>query len=468
MSRSKSRKIHSSVTEGKPNAALWKLAAPMMAGAVMHNLFNLVDLFFVGRLGVDAVAALSISGAILAVLIMAAIGIATGTTALVSHFTGKKDYLAADNALFQTIILSIVCSAGIALIGLFGTVPLLTLFGAPPEIIPAASQYLKILFVGSIFIFLGLGFNYALRGAGDVIFPLKVLFVANLLNIVLDPLLIFGVWVFPRMGVGGAALATVISRAIGLAVILRHVIWGHSSLRLEGAALRINIPVITRMVKIGFFASFEVLLRQLSLLLLLRLITSYGTAALAAYGIVSRLRLTIVMLGMGMGVASAVLIGQNMGADKPERATRFGMQTLKHFEFLVIPIAVLFFIFAPQMVRVFSADPDVVTIASGFLRCVAVTIPFLSSTLVLGKGIGGAGDTLTPAMMTGIAQLGLRVPIAYALALACGLGPMGIWLGINASDICQGSAMLWYFRQGYWQKRYYHHRALLDKKGGRS
>ena len=131
---------------------------------------------------------------------------------------------------------------------------------------------------------------------------------------------------------------------------------------------------------------------------------------------------------------------------------------------LVIPIAVLFFIFAPQMVRVFSADPDVVAIASGFLRFVAVTIPFLSSTLVLGKGIGGAGDTLTPAMMTGIAQLGLRVPVAYALALACGLGPTGIWLGINAFDVCQGSAMLWYFRRGFWQKRYHRHRAILEER----
>jgi putative MATE family efflux protein len=458
------RKINGGITEGSLKSALWKLALPMMVGAALQDLFVLADLFFVGRLGHVAVAALSISGVILFTIMVAAIGIATGTTALVAHFMGKKDYDSADSALFQTVILSVVASVGIALVGFFGTVPLLRLFGAGPEIIPAASQYLKIIFTWSIFIFLFIGFNQALRGSGDAVFPLKVLIFSNLINIVLDPLLIFGLGFFPRMEVPGSATATVISRAAGVIILLGHLVFGHSTLHFRRNIFKINFPIMGRMVKIGFFASLEVFLRQLSLLLLLRLITSFGTAALAAYGIVSRLRMTIIMLGLGMGGACSILIGQNMGAGRAGRATQSGWQALKYYELIVLPIALLFFIFSPQIVGIFNDHPEVVKIGSNFLRFLAVTLPFLALSLTLGRGVTGAGDTITPAIMTGVAQVGFRIPVAYLLALAFGLGTNGIWLGINASDVGQGLAMGWYFKGGFWQKRYDKHRAILEEK----
>jgi len=437
---------------------------PMIVGAILHDLFTLADLFFVGRLGYLAVAALSISGVIIAMIIMVAIGISVGTTALIAHFMGKKDYESADNVLFQTVIVSVICSLGMVLIGLFGTTGLLRMFGASPEIIPAASEYLKISFIWSIFIFLFIGFDQALRGSGDAIVPLKVLILANVLNIALDPLLIFGLGFFPRMGVAGSAAATVISRLIGVIVLFRHFFYGHSSLHFHKRILWVNFPIIGRMVKIGFFASLEVLLRQLSLLMLLRLVTSFGAACLAAFGIAIRLRMAVMMLGFGMGSASSVLIGQNMGASHPDRAMQSGKEALKYYELIVIPIAVAFFIFSPNLIKVFSSYPDVVRIGSSFLRFIAVTLPFLALALILGRGISGAGDTIAPAAMTGIVQLGLRIPVAYLLALVFSLGTNGIWLGINASDVCQGLAMLWYFRQGYWQKRYHKHRSILEQE----
>jgi putative MATE family efflux protein len=457
------RKINN-ITEGGVKSALWKLAMPIMAGAALQDLFTLADLFFIGRLGHIAVAALSISGVILAVIMMAAIGISTGTTALIAHYIGKKDYKSADNVLFQTIVLSVVCSLLMVIVGLFGTVGLLSLFGASSEVISAASRYLKITFIWSIFIFLFIAFNQALRGSGDAIVPLKVLILTNIINIILDPLFIFGFGFFPRMGVAGSAIATVISRAIGVAVLLRYFLFGYSGLHFHRGVFKINLPVMGRMIRIGFFASFEVLLRQVSLLLLLGLIiTSFGTACLAAYGIVIRLRMTIMMFGFGMGSACAVLVGQNMGADSSGRAVQSGWKALKYYEMMVIPLAAIFFIFAPQIIGVFNDHPEVVKIGSEFMRFMAVTFPFLAAALILGKGINGAGDTIAPAVMTGIAQLGLRIPIAYVLALTFGLGPIGIWLGINASDISQGLAMMWYFKRGFWQKRYYEHRAILEE-----
>ena len=463
MNNVRARKVNNGIIEGSLKSSLWNLAVPMMAGAILQDLFSLADLFFVGRLGYVAVAALSISGAILSVIMMAAIGISAGTTALIAHFTGKKDYNSADNVLFQTVIVSIICSAAMLLIGFFGTTGLLRLFGASPEIIPAASEYLKISFIWSIVIFLSIAFNQALRGSGDAIVPLRVLIAANLLNIILDPLLIFGLGFFPAMGVAGSAAATVISRAVAVFILLWHFIFGHSSLHFHRSIFKINFPIIVRMVKIGFFASFEVLLRQFSLLLLLRLITFFGPACLAAYGIAIRLRMAVMMFGLGMGSACSVLIGQNMGAARPKRAMQSGWEALKYYEFIIVPIALLFFIFSPHIIRVFTNYPDVVKMGSDFLRFIAVTLPFLAAALVLGRGIGGAGDTIAPAVMTGFSQLGIRVPIAYIGALVVGLGTAGIWIGINASDICQGLAMIWYFKGGLWQKRYHKHRAILEE-----
>ena len=462
MGTTRIRKFNKNITEGSLRSSFWKLAMPIIAGALMQDLFTLVDLFFVGRLGYIAVAALSVSGVILAVIIMVAIGISSGTTALIAHFVGKKDYTSADNVLFQTFAISIACSLVMALVGIFGTNLLLRIFGASHQVIPQATVYLKISFICSIFIFLFITFNQALRGSGDAVTPLKILALSNAINIILDPMLIFGFWFFPRMGVAGSAVATVISETIGVSLLLKHLIAGDSTLHFRKETFKLNFILMGRMIKIGFFASFEVLMRQLSLLMLLRLVNYFGASCLAAFGIGLRLRMSIIMIGLGMGIASSVLIGQNMGADQPQRATQSGWKGLKYFETIIIPISVLLFIFSHKTIALFNSHPEVVSIGSHFLRFSAITLPFLASTLILSRGVSGAGDTMAPAIMTGIAQIGLRMPIAYILVYIFKMGSNGIWLGINTSDICQGLAMLWYFKSKYWQKRYYKHRRILE------
>ncbi|MBU0548956.1 MAG: MATE family efflux transporter [Candidatus Omnitrophica bacterium] len=455
------RKINSHTTQGNINRSIWQLALPMTSGAILFNLFSLVDLFFVGRLGHVAVAALSIAGMLLSVVIMFTMGIATGTTALVAHFMGSRDYDAADNTVFQTIILSTASWLVMSLLGVFACDNLLRLFGASEEIIPAAAAYLRISFIFSIFIFLFVGLNQALRGAGDIIMPLKVVILANLLNIALDPLFIFGWGVFPRLEVAGSAIATVISRAMGTLIVLIYMLRGYSALHLNRRACRINLPIITRMAKIGFYASIQVFLREISLLFLLRLVSSFGVTALAAFGICVRLRMVAIIPAIGMANTAAVLVGQNMGADQPKRAMHAGWRTVWLYQAFIIPIAVIFILFAPNLIKIFNSHIDVVRIGAVYLRFSAVVFPFVAFSVILGRGINGAGDTLAPAVITGISQLGFRISVSYLLALNFGLGLVGIWLGIIGSDILQGGLIVYYFYKGYWKNSYYRYRANL-------
>ena len=465
MVKERKRKIYSDVTQGDVGLSLWRLSLPSMAGAIFLNLFSLVDLFFIGRLGYVAVAALSISGVILAIIIMVGLGLSTGTTALIAHYIGKKDYDAADNVLFQTILLSVVCSIAMLLLALFATEPILRLFGATKEVIDPASRYLKISFSFSIFIFLFLALNHALRGSGEAIVPLKMLAVANILNIVLDPLFIFGFWIVPKLGVAGSAVATVISRAVGVALLLRHLFAGKSSLHLHRGMFKVNLPIMGRVIRIGFFSSLEVLFRQISLLLLIRLIASFGIVTLAAYGIVLRVRMLIIMLGFGMAGATAVLIGQNMGANLSQRAEESGWKALRYYEAMVLPAALALFLFAPNIVKFFTNHPEVINTAATFIRVTAFTLPFLAMAVILGRGIAGAGDTVAPAWVAGIVQLGVRIPAAYILALTAGLGTIGIWLAFGLSDLLQGAIMVSYFKSGKWQARYHRHREILESDG---
>ncbi|MDD3374729.1 MAG: MATE family efflux transporter [Candidatus Omnitrophica bacterium] len=464
MSNRKKRKIYTSLTNGPLSRSIWRLAIPMMIGAFLQNLFTLADLFFVGKLGYIAVAAISIADVILGFLIMVVMGVSSGATVLISHFIGKQEYENADSVLFQIIIISIFCAGAMICIGLFGTTWLLRLSGATPAIIPVALEYLKISFLWSIFIFLLIGLSQALRGSGEAVFPLKVLIFSNLLNVALDPIFIFGWGFIPRMEVAGSAIATIISEAVGVSLLLWHLLFGHSTLHFKKAVSRINIAVISRIFKIGIFSSIEIFLRQVSILLLLYLVTSYGETYIAAFGIVTRLRLSVVMLGLGMGSACSVLIGQNMGAGRPERATQTAKLTLRYYEYMVIPLSVFFFIFSKSIISAFNVNPQVVETGSTFLKFIAVTLPFLPPALIFGLGVAGAGDTIAPAAMTGIFQLGLRISIAYILSIIIQLGTNGLWLGMNVSDICQGLAMFWYFNRGYWKKRYYQHRDAIEEE----
>ena len=457
------RRINSQIIEGGLRKNIWKLALPMMAGAGLQNIFSLVDLFFIGKLGHIAIAALSIAGAVMAVILMLIIGIATGTTALVAHFIGKQDYENADNTAFQTLLLGIIGSIFILFIGLFGITPLLKLFGAEGEILSLATIYLKITFLYSIFIFLFVGLNQALRGAGDTITPLKILVIVNIINIILDPMLIFGFGPFPRMGIAGSAAATVFSRAIGTFFLFYHLLFRPSVIQFHRGIFKVDFPLMKKIAKIGIFASLQVFLRQVSFLLLIRLVASFGATSLAAYGIGSRLRMLAMMPGFGLASAGAIMVGQNMGAGFPERARVSGWEVVKAYQTIALPMSFLFILFAPFLISVFSQQAEVIHIGVIFLRFSFAAFPCVAVSIVLGRSMNGAGDTFAPAIITGIAKLLFCIPLAYLLSLYFHLNQNGIWLGMSISDVFQSLLFIWYFKKGLWQKRYYEHRESLEK-----
>ena len=463
MTKQRKRKVEGGLVEGKLSGSIWKLAAPMMIGGALQDLFSLVDLFFVGKLGHVEVAALAIAGTTMAILSMLVQGIGVGTMALISHFTGEKNYKMSDEVLGQTLVLSIIGSMLMLIVSFFLVEPLLRLFGAKGDVLFYAAEYLKINFTFSIVIFLFAGVTNALQGSGDAKTPLYALIVANILNIILDPMLIMGYGPFPAMGVAGSAVATVITRGIGVLYLFVHLFFAHSTLHLKWKYLKPLPSLMKRIVNIGFFASLQVFIREISFLFLMRLVTSFGDATLAAYGIGSRLRTFIMVPGFGFASAAAVLVGQNLGAGKPERAKKSAWRAVMYYEIIAIPLAVLFFIFAQSLVGIFNDHPEVITIGSSFLRYLAITFPFLAFSLVFSQALNGAGDTKTATLINAIGQLVFRVPFAYFCALVLGLGYKGIWLGINASDVVQGIGMIIVFNLGHWQKVFLEHKKKLSR-----
>jgi len=439
------------LTEGSITKNIWYLALPMMVGNVLQDLFNIVDMIFVGKLGPAAIAAVSMSGILLMLVMTVAIGISTGTVALVARHFGAKQQEQAENVAIQAVFVGILSSVVLGVLGYLLAAPVLRLLGAGKDVVPLGTSYIQITSVGAITIFLGISLNSALRGAGDAVTPMKILVLSTVLNIGLDPLLIFGIWKFPRLGVAGSALATVISRGVGLLLLLRVFLSGHSLLHLKWHLIRVDIEVIKQMIKIGVFGSLQMLIRNISALILIRIVAIYGTSAVAAYGIGMRLRMMVMMPGMGLANAAATLVGQNLGAKQPKRAGKSAWLTTGFYEVFMASVGVLFIIFAKDLIRIFNTDPQVIQLGTTYLRFLAPTFVFMALSIVLGRAMNGAGDTFSPMNITAVSFLGFRLPLAYVFAQVLKLATTGIWAGIAVSNVVQGSAMAWWFKKGKWK-----------------
>ena len=426
MEMKRERKIKNGLITGNISRSIWTLAIPMMIGSALQDLFSMVDLYFVGKLGSVEIAALAIAGTVVAILMMVVQGITVGTIALISHFTGDRNYEEADLVLGQTFVLGLIGSFIMYIVAVFLVEPILILFGAEGEVLIYAADYLKVTFGWSIVIFFFEGISQALRGSGDAQTPLKALIIANILNIILDPLLIMGYGPFPQMGVAGAAIATAITRGIGFIFLFLHLTKGHSTLQFKVRYIKPNLFLMKRIISIGSFGSLQVFIQEVSFLFLMRLVASFGAVTLAAYGIGARFRTAIIVPGLGFANSASVLVGQNMGAKQPERATESAWRTVLYYEFIAIPLAIIFIIFAPQLVAIFAKQPEVIKIGTSFLRYLGVTFPFLAFSIVLRQAMNGAGDTATPTIISVIGHLGVRIPLAYIFALVVGMGSSGI------------------------------------------
>ena len=422
-----------------------------MLTSALHDAFNIVDMIFVGRLGPWAIAAVSMSGILMGIIRMVAMGISTGTVAMVSRFVGSDDRDSAEKVLGQSITLSLISAAVVAVLGLFFAAPLVRALGAAEDVVGAGAAYLRVMCVGSIAMFLSISLAGGMRGFGDPITPMVAMGIASVLNIVLDPLLIFGIGPFPRLEVAGSAVATVISRGIGSAILITVLLRGARGIRARGFGIS-RQGIMGRIIKIGAFSAGRSASMIVSRLVLIRIIATFGTLAVAAFGIGMRLRLFVLILGFGLGNATSVVVGQNLGAAQPNRAEKAAWLSVLFFGFFIVIASVLFVAIPHHVIGIFNTNPQVVKYGTAFLYFFVPSLFLMDLSVILGRAIDGAGDTRATMFIT------KRSPSSPSIATGVGLlarmwGVNGVWAALVGSNAIQGVGMVLWFRSGRWKRK---------------
>ena len=430
---------------------IWILAIPMIVSNMLQAAFNLVDMIWVGRLGPSALAAVAMAGQILMIVMFVMIGIGIGTTAMVARATGEKDRPKANNVAMQSLIIGFFGAIAFAVIGYYFSPLLLKILGAEAEVVRLGTGYMQIMFIGVIVMFYLFLISAVLHGAGDAATPMIVLAVATVLNIVLDPILIFGLGFIPKLGVNGAALATVLAEGIGSVIALEVLLKGRSRIHVRMKNFKIDWGVIGRILRIGIPASAQMSLRGLVGIVLIAVVAGFGTNAVAAYGSGMRIIMLALMPGFALGMAAGTLVGQNLGAKQTERAVQSAWTTVVYYTVIMFVMAAIFLLFAPYLILLFNDNPEVVSIGTGFLRIAAFGMFFLPLSIVLNRCLSGAGDTISPMVITFIALWLVQIPLAIFLSRIPGLGTNGIWIAVLSSYIAQSAMVTFWFQLGRWK-----------------
>jgi putative MATE family efflux protein len=441
---------HGEYTEGPIGRAILLLAIPMMLELVLESVFAVVDVFFVSRLGADSVATVGLTESMLTIIYGVAIGLSMGATATVARRIGERDHDGAAVAAVQAIALGILVAVPVGLAGFLFAEPLLALMGAPPDVLVHASYTKIVLGFNGIILLLFL-INAVFRGAGDAAVAMRVLWIANAINICLDPCFIFGLGPFPRLGVTGAAVATTTGRGIGVMVQLFLLARGNGRIVIRRQHVRLNPGVMLNMVRLSGSAVFQTLIGMTSYIGMVRIFASFGSVAVAACTIVIRIIMFLILPAWGLSNAAATLVGQNLGAGRPERAETSVWRATKYNVAFLSLTGFVCFIFAGTIVGWFTTDPQVGPIASRGLRVIAAGFPFYAAGYVLTQSFNGAGDTITPTLINLGCFWAFELPLAYALGLPLGFGPNGVFwaMAIAFSTMSVVSGVL--FRRGRWK-----------------
>jgi putative MATE family efflux protein len=440
-------------TEGGIGRAITLLAIPMVLEMAMESVFGIVDVFWVGRLGADAVATVGVTESLLTLVFAVAMGLSMATTAMVARRIGEKDPHGAALAAMQAIAVGITLSLPLGILGFWLAPTLLKLMGASPSIIATGSGYGAVMLGGNVTILLLFLLNAVFRGAGDAVIAMRALWFANLVNIVLDPCFIFGYGPFPEMGVTGAAVATNIGRGLGVSYQLFALGRGRGRIRITSDVVCLDPKVMFSLVKVSFGGIFQFLIATASWLGLVRIIALFGSSALAGYTIALRIIIFAILPSWGMSNAAATLVGQNLGAGKPGRAEQSVWKTGFYNMLFLGGVAVIFIVFAEPLVRIFTGDPAVVPIGVACLRYVSYGYGFYAYGMVIVQAFNGAGDTATPTTINLFCYWLFEIPLAYGLAIPAGLGVNGVFLAITIAESTLAVVGILAFRRGRWKER---------------
>lgn len=431
--------------------AVLLLAVPMMLELVLESTFAVVDIFFVARLGASAVATVGLTETYLFLLYSVAMGLATAVTAIVARRVGEQRGSEAALSAVQAVLLALLVSVPVAAAGIFWAQDLLRLMGGDNWVVTQGYRYTQWMLGGNAVILLLFVINAVFRGAGDAAAAMRVLWVANALNIVLDPLLIFGLGPVPALGVEGAAIATNLGRAAGVAMQLWILARGSEHLRVGRAALRAHGATMLQIARTSLGGIGQMIIAMTAWIFLMRILASVSTEAVAGATIAMRIMMFTLMPAWGMSNAAATLVGQNLGAGQPDRAEaavwRIGWMNMA----FTLAVSVVFFVAHDGIIRLFTSDAAVVAIGGEWLSILAWSYFVYGWWMVSVQAFNGAGDTLTPTWINLVFFWLIQIPLSWALALPLGLAHSGVFWGVFVSETAVGLFTLWLFSRGRWK-----------------
>ena len=438
-------------TQGSLGVALFILSVPMIIEMFAESLFAVVDIFFVAHLGANAVAVVGITESIMYLIYSVAIGLSVGATAMVARRIGEKDPDGAAKAATHAIYIGLTVSVVLGVIGLVFAADFLRLMGADEQVIAEGVNFTRIMLGGNVVVMFLFLLNAIFRGAGDAAIAMRVLWLANILNIILSPCFIFGLLFFPKLGVEGAAVGTTIGRGLGVAFAVYYMFRGERRFHIHANNWKIDLDQIRRLINVSAPAILQFFIQTASWIGLVRVITGFSTQAVAGYQIGIRIVIFALLPSIGLSNAAATLVGQNLGAAKPDRSEK-AVWTAAFYNVIVqTSIGILFVLFSEPIASIFTDEPEVLAYASNALHIIAYGFFFYAIGMVLETAFNGAGDTWTPTYLNLFVFWLFEIPLAYTLAYRFNMGPEGAFWAITVafSALAIVSAVL--FRRGRWK-----------------
>lgn len=439
-------------TSGSVNKAIFMLSIPMILEMVMESLFAIVDIYWLGKVSTNAVATVALTESVIMIVYAVAIGLSMSATAMVARRVGEQKPKEASVAAVQALILAFSVSLIFSIIGLVFPKEILALMGGEQDLIEEGYRYTMIMLAGNLtvtFLFL---INAIFRGAGDASIAMRALWLANGLNIILDPIFIFGIGSWDGFGMEGAAIATTTGRGIGVLFQLVVLFGGTSLIKIYWNTLVVNVNIIVRLIKVSLGGIGQYLIGTMSWLFLVRISAEFGSEVLAGYAIAFRIIMFTILPSWGLANAAATLVGQNLGAGHPERAEKSVWNSAFYNLLFLGFIAIVFIVWAEYFVGFFSSDVAVIEVGVIALRYISFGYIFFAYGMVIGQAFNGAGDTKTPTIMNFFCFWCFEVPLAYLLAVTFGFGPKGIFSAIAIASAVWAIASVIIFRKGKWKK----------------
>ncbi len=447
------RGSHQDYTQGSIARAIVLLAVPMVLEMVLESVFAVTDVFFVGKLGANAVATVGLTESLLTVLYALAMGLSIGVTAMVARRIGEHDVDGARDAAVQGVLVGLVIATVLGIAGVILAPRLLAMMGASPDVIKIGSNFTRVMLGGDVSVVLLFLANAVFRGAGDAAIAMRVLWLANAINIVLGPCLIFGLGPFPALGVTGGAVATTIGRGTGAVYALSRLMRGGGKISVRRQDIHVKPRLMSKLVTLSAAGTFQMIIGMASWIGLIRIISTYGSQALAGYTIGVRLIVFALLPSWGMSNAAATMVGQALGANDPGRAERSVWRAGAYNTAFLSAIGMVFVFATRPIVGIFPTDPIVAGYAADCLRTVSYGFVFYAGGMVLTQAFNGAGDTWTPTVLNLVVFWLFEIPLAYFLAKTLNMGPHGVFLAITIAFSVLTLVSAAVFRLGRWKQR---------------